>query len=91
MVDTLSEVQLEVFCTCPQSFTVSRDRYVDEVKAVARWSEACGCKGILVYTDNSLVHSWLVSQRSSCKIPRSSVRSWRCSLPTCIRMPSPKW
>ena len=48
MADTLSEVQLEVFCTCPQSFTVSRDRYVDEVKAVARWSEECGCKGILV-------------------------------------------
>src|SRR5882724_10709075 len=62
MVDTLSEVQLEVFCTCPQSITVSRERYVDEVKAVARWSEECGCKGILVYTDNSLVDPWLVSQ-----------------------------
>lgn len=62
MVDTLSEVQLEVFCTCPQSFAVSRDQYVDEVKAVARWSEECGCKGILVYTDNSLVDPWLVSQ-----------------------------
>ncbi len=62
MVDTLSEVQLEVFCTCPQSITVSRERYVDEVKAVSRWSEECGCKGILVYTDNSLVDPWLVSQ-----------------------------
>ena len=62
MVDTLSEVQLEVFCTCPQSIQVSRERYVDEVKAVARWSEECGCKGILVYTDNSLVDPWLVSQ-----------------------------
>ena len=41
---------------------VSRERYVDEVKAVARWSEDCGCKGILVYTDNSLVDPWLVSQ-----------------------------
>ncbi len=59
MVDTLSEVQLEVFCTCPQSITVSRERYVDEVKAVARWSEECGCKGILVYTDNSLVDPWI--------------------------------
>jgi alkanesulfonate monooxygenase len=62
MADTLSEVQLEVFCTCPQSITVPRERYVDEVKAVARWSEECGCKGILVYTDNSLVDPWLVSQ-----------------------------
>lgn len=62
MIDTLSEIQLEVFCTCPQSIQVSRERYVDEVKAVARWSEECGCKGILVYTDNSLVDPWLVSQ-----------------------------
>lgn len=62
MIDTLSEVQLEVFCTCPQSIQVSRERYVDEVKAVAHWSEECGCKGILVYTDNSLVDPWLVSQ-----------------------------
>src|ERR1700730_17663003 len=41
---------------------VLRERYVDEVKAVARWSEECGCKGILVHTDNSLLDPWLVSQ-----------------------------
>ena len=29
---------------------------------VARWSEEAGCEGILVYTDNSLVDPWLVSQ-----------------------------
>lgn len=29
---------------------------------MARWSEQYGCKGILVYTDNSLVDAWLVSQ-----------------------------
>jgi alkanesulfonate monooxygenase len=62
MVDTVSEVQLEVFCTCPQSSMVSREKYVDELIAVARWSEECGCKGILVYTDNSLLDPWLVSQ-----------------------------
>ncbi|MFB9266901.1 hypothetical protein ACFFWD_27690 [Bradyrhizobium erythrophlei] len=62
MVDTISEVQLEVFCTCPQSSMVLREKYVDEVIAVARWSEECGCKGILVYTDNSLLDPWLVSQ-----------------------------
>jgi alkanesulfonate monooxygenase len=62
MVDTVSEVQLEVFCTCPQSSMVLRENYADEVIAVARWSEECGCKGILVYTDNSLLDSWLVSQ-----------------------------
>jgi len=29
---------------------------------VARWSEEAGCKGILVYTDNSIADPWLVSQ-----------------------------
>jgi len=29
---------------------------------VAQWSEAAGCEGILVYTDNGLVDPWLVSQ-----------------------------
>jgi alkanesulfonate monooxygenase len=29
---------------------------------VARWSEQCGCIGILVYSDNSLADAWLVSQ-----------------------------
>ena len=53
---------LKCFARVRNPFTVSRDRYVDEVKAVARWSEECGCKGILVYTDNSLVDPWLVSQ-----------------------------
>jgi alkanesulfonate monooxygenase len=62
MIDALFDVQLEVFCTCPQSSMVFRENYVDEVRAVARWSEECGCKGILVYTDNSLVDPWLVSQ-----------------------------
>ena len=62
MVDTVSGAELEVFCTCPQSSMVLREKYVDEVIAVARWSEECGCKGILIYTDNSLVDPWLVSQ-----------------------------
>jgi alkanesulfonate monooxygenase len=29
---------------------------------IARWSEAAGCEGTLVYTDNGLVDPWLVSQ-----------------------------
>jgi alkanesulfonate monooxygenase len=53
---------LELFSTCPQSSVVQADSYVRTVADVARWSEHCGCKGILVYTDNSLVDAWLVSQ-----------------------------
>lgn len=53
---------IEVFSTCPPSNLVAQSAYVRNVIEVARWSEEYGCKGILVYTDNSLVDPWLVSQ-----------------------------
>lgn len=56
------ERDVELFSTCPQSYGSDKDSYVDNVKQVARWSEACGYSGILVYTDHSLVDPWLVSQ-----------------------------
>lgn len=36
--------------------------YRTKVEAVARWSEAAGCRGMLIYTDNRLVDPWLVAQ-----------------------------
>src|ERR1043166_3888400 len=57
-----SRKPLELFATCPQSSVVDRSAYVRRVAEVARWSEQHGCKGILVYTDNSEVDAWLVSQ-----------------------------
>jgi alkanesulfonate monooxygenase len=57
-----SDVTIEVFSTCPQSSQVDKRDYLEQVVNVARWSEEAGCKGILVYTDNSLVDPWLVSQ-----------------------------
>jgi alkanesulfonate monooxygenase len=57
-----STEQVRIFSTCPQSKDVPRDRYLREVADVARWSEEAGCAGILVYTDNSIVDPWLVSQ-----------------------------
>ncbi|MFN0085085.1 MAG: LLM class flavin-dependent oxidoreductase [Blastocatellia bacterium] len=53
---------VQIFSTCPQSSQVTKDAYFRNVIDVARWSEKYGCKGILVYTDNSLVDPWLVSQ-----------------------------
>jgi alkanesulfonate monooxygenase len=53
---------IEVFSTCPQSSAACGGRYLANVADVARWSERYGCKGILVYTDNSLVDPWLVAQ-----------------------------
>ncbi|HUR93847.1 MAG TPA: LLM class flavin-dependent oxidoreductase [Gemmatimonadales bacterium] len=53
---------LKIFSTCPQSKDVRRAEYPRAVADVARWSEAAGCCGILVYADNGLVDPWLVSQ-----------------------------
>ena len=52
----------QLFSTCPQSKDIARDDYLNQVINVARWSEAIGCKGILVYTDNGLVDNWSVAQ-----------------------------
>jgi alkanesulfonate monooxygenase len=53
---------LKVFATTPQSAGADWDRYLQSVADVARWSEAAGCEGTLVYADNRLVDPWLVSQ-----------------------------
>ena len=56
------EPQIAIFSTTPQSKDRPRETYVQQIVDVARWSEDAGCKAILVYTDNSLVDAWLVSQ-----------------------------
>src|SRR5262245_5406063 len=53
---------IEIFSTCPYSATVPRDVFAQNVREVARWSDDLGYRGILVYTDNSAVDPWLVSQ-----------------------------
>jgi alkanesulfonate monooxygenase len=54
--------KIRVFSTCPQSSDHSSTEYVQRVIDVAKWSEANGCEGILVYTDNRIVDAWLVAQ-----------------------------
>jgi alkanesulfonate monooxygenase len=55
---------LEVFSTCPRSDRpLTGTDYLREVEQVARWSEESGCKGILVYSDNSMLDPWIVSER----------------------------
>jgi alkanesulfonate monooxygenase len=53
---------IRVFATTPASSGADSDTYLQRVTDVARWSEAAGCEGTLVYTDNGLVDAWLVSQ-----------------------------
>ena len=58
----LPEPGIELFSTCPQSAIADRQSYLQNVIDVARWSERIGCKGILVYSDNSQIDPWLLSQ-----------------------------
>lgn len=53
---------IKVFSTCPQSRDVARADYVARAAEAARWSDAAGCEGILVYTDNGIVDPWLLAQ-----------------------------
>jgi alkanesulfonate monooxygenase len=54
---------VEVFSTLPQSSVpLAGPAYLERVRSVARWSEDAGCKGILIYSDNSLVDPWLLGQ-----------------------------
>ena len=54
---------IRLFSTCPPSsqYQYGRD-YIQKVKEVAVWCDDAGIEGILVYTDNSLVDPWQVSQ-----------------------------
>lgn len=60
MVDS-GQAHFEIFSTCPPS-SAFPDDYPARVADVARWSERAGCRGILVYTDHSLLDPWLVAQ-----------------------------
>jgi alkanesulfonate monooxygenase len=53
-----------LFSTCPPSSQYGQygGDYLRKVREVAEWSDDAGLEGILVYTDNSLVDPWLVSQ-----------------------------
>jgi alkanesulfonate monooxygenase len=53
---------IELFATCPQSKEFAPADYRRRVGDVARWTDRAGYRGILIYTDNSLVDPWLVAQ-----------------------------
>lgn len=53
---------IQVFTTCPQSKDYVPDDYMWRVREVAKWSDAAGCTGMLIYSDNSIVDPWLVAQ-----------------------------
>ncbi|HEV2751590.1 MAG TPA: LLM class flavin-dependent oxidoreductase [Gemmatimonadales bacterium] len=62
MTGRLRDTDLKVFATCPPSYNATPRAYLREVLDVAMWSEAAGCEGILIYTDNGLLDPWLIAQ-----------------------------
>jgi alkanesulfonate monooxygenase len=59
---TTNYTRVELFSTCPPSNAMPGDVYRERLVEVARWSEAAGCSGSLIYTDNGMLDPWLVSQ-----------------------------
>lgn len=57
-----NELPVHIFSTAPQSADFAHGDYLEKLIQVSQWSEAAGCKGMLVYTDNRLVDPWLVAQ-----------------------------
>src|SRR5215471_6162540 len=54
---------IRLFSTCPASAPYQDGGdYIRKVKEVAEWCDDAGVEGLLVYTDNSLVDPWQVSQ-----------------------------
>jgi alkanesulfonate monooxygenase len=54
---------LQIFSTCPAwSSGPDRRTHLDRVREAARWSEAAGCAGMLIYTDNTQPDPWVVAQ-----------------------------
>jgi alkanesulfonate monooxygenase len=58
----ISESAVSLYSTCPPCRGEGSEIYGHQVRDVARWSEAAGCEGILVYTDNGLLDPWLIAQ-----------------------------
>ena len=55
------QAPITVYSTCPP-YSPEIPDYPGRVAETARWSERHGCRGTLVYTDNSMLDPWLVSQ-----------------------------
>jgi alkanesulfonate monooxygenase len=57
-----TRAQITMYSTCPQSKDVARAEYAARVAEVSRWSDEAGFRGMLIYTDNSIVDPWVVAQ-----------------------------
>ena len=58
---TFDDPDVTVFATCPPWDGAAGDDYLRRLVEVGRWSEAAGCRGSLVYTDNAQLDPWTVA------------------------------
>jgi alkanesulfonate monooxygenase len=61
MTSTFTDLGLSVFATCPPWTSGPRGEYLRDLVDAARWSEAAGCTGSLIYTDNAQLDPWIVA------------------------------
>src|SRR5256712_12969292 len=61
MVGDVLRGPVEVFPPCPP-IRGEGGAYLQKVADAAGWSDQAGCRGMLVYADNSQLDAWLVSQ-----------------------------
>lgn len=57
-----SPERLVLYSTCPGDTRQVDNSYPDLVRQVARWSEAAGCEGILIYSGNTSLDPFAVAQ-----------------------------
>src|SRR5947208_1667354 len=57
-----SDHGLKIFSSCPVSAQAQSERCIRELQEFVRASEGAGHEGALVFTDNSQLDPWLVSQ-----------------------------
>ncbi|MFC0438446.1 LLM class flavin-dependent oxidoreductase [Kutzneria buriramensis] len=53
---------ITVYTTCPSSHEITPEAFRRRIVDVARWTEDADCRGLLVYTDNTLVDPWATAQ-----------------------------
>ncbi len=54
--------RITLYSTCPSSNDRTAEQFRRQVRDVSRWSESHGCRGLLIYTDNTLVDPWSTAQ-----------------------------
>lgn len=53
---------MKLLTTAPPSVRFEPQSYLQTIRDLARWNEAAGIEGMLIYTDNSLADPWTVAQ-----------------------------